>query len=247
MKYFSLLLFIVCSTALIGQCYQDRHNTSIGASWLSCEKSPNPNALRGDSHWVQYDLGEVQKLGQARIWNINNPDYLDAGARQILIDYSNDGQNWEAWDELWEVEQGTSSGFYEGVPGPDFDGIQARYILLTILNSHGSDCAGFAEFKVEVKDPTSLVDIASKDNRLKAHPVPAIEYTLLDIDSQDQGYSTIELSDMTGKVIRSQPHVLQAGSQEVRLELAGVPSGQYLVRVISAKAELSTELIVISN
>lgn len=247
MKYLLLSICILCSTALASQCYSDRHNTSLSSTWISCEKSPNPNAIRGDSHWVQYDLGEIKKLGQAHIWNINNPSRLDAGARQILVDFSVDGQSWEPWGDLWEVEQASSSGFYEGEPGPDFDGIQARYMLFTILNSYGSDCAGFAELKVNVQDPTSIVDLDPNTKNLKALPNPAIEYTLLDINSNDQGYSTIELTDMTGKVVRSQPFFLRLGTQQARLELPGVESGQYIVRVISAHAELSTELIVISN
>lgn len=246
MKSLFFILSLIVSTTLTSQCFSDRHNTSISSTWLSCEKTPNPNFIRGDSHWIRYDLGEVKKLGQAHIWNINNPEYLDAGARQILVDFSTDGQTWEAWG-IWEVEKGTTSGYYEGEPGPDFDGIQARFILLTVLNSHGDDCSGFAELKVDVKDPTSIEEIDLTNQALKAHPNPAIDFTFLDINSTDQGYSTIELTDMTGRVVRSQPLKLLRGDQQVRLELSGMESGQYLLRVISAHTELTTELIVISN
>lgn len=247
MKSICIFISLIIATTASSQCYSDRHNTSISSAWLSCEKTANPNAIRGDSHWVNYDLGEVKKLGQVHFWNINNPEYLDAGARQILVDFSIDGQVWESWDALWEVEQGTESGFYEGEVGPDFDGIQARYVLLTILNSHGSDCAGFAELKINFKDPTSLDDIDFSSKNILAYPNPAVDFTLLDIHSQESGYSTIEITDMNGRVVKSQPCRLIMGEQQVRLGLDGILSGKYLLRVISASTELSTELIVISN
>ena len=181
-------LVIVCLLvfgSVQSQCDLDRHNTTLSSGWLSCEISPNPNPLRGDSHWIQYDLGEPKRLGSSHFWNLSNPEALAFGVRQVAISTSLDAVNWE---ELGIVEApiGESSGFYQGVPGFDFGGVSARYVLFTALNNHAgsSDCVGFSEIRVQIEQATSTVDLSVQSPSFALYPNPAgaeVNVAILDL------------------------------------------------------------------
>ena len=135
-------VFVFCfgtaTVVVYGQCYPDRHNTNWFDGWVSCETYPNPNADRGLSHWIMYDFDKPYKFSQMHIWNTNDPDHLGAGLKDVSIDYSMDGRNWtQAGEFTFEQAMGIST--YEGSIGPDLEGIQAQFILITALDNWGGD------------------------------------------------------------------------------------------------------------
>ena len=66
----------------------------------------------------------------------------DLGFRSVTIDYSLDGNNWTSLGNYnWPVASGDSE--YSGFVGPDFNGIEARYILVT-SNDNGA-CRGISK------------------------------------------------------------------------------------------------------
>ncbi len=136
---------------LQGQCFEDRHSTNIHESWLSCTKSPNPNNANGSSHWIMYNLGTNTNLYQTTFWNLNHPDHLESGVKKVLVEYSSNGVSWNSLG-TFTLLQSKGSGFYEGVPGPDFEGVSARYVLLTALENYGGECYGFSEFRIFTED-----------------------------------------------------------------------------------------------
>jgi len=245
MKTPFFIIFFLLGHLLYSQCYEDRHNTSLSSTWRSCTISQSPNPIRGDSHWISYDLGEVRKLQQTQFWNINNPDYLDDSARQIAIDYSLDGVNWNFWG-IWEAPMADGSGFYEGVEGPNFDGLDARFILMTILNNQGGECFGFAEIKIGVEKPLATADELSTQ-QLVAYPNPAESFTMLKLSTSYAGPATIALLDLAGRILKEESIQLIGAEQEIRYELDVDASGQYIIRLITTQSELSTELSVIKN
>lgn len=246
MKYLLTWAIFLLAQSLSGQCFTDRHNTSLASTWMSCEISPNPNSSRGDSHWISYDLGEVKKLGKSHFWNINSPAELESGARQIAISISDDGQ---AWEELgiWEAAKADASGFYEGEEGFDFDGVEARFVLLTILNSHGGDCVGFAEIKIELKDPTGLSDLEEDINTLKVYPNPATDIAYLTFSSKNSGIRNMQVADITGRIVYSEQVHVNEGQQRISLTLETISSGSYLVRLIGELSEQQAELTIIKK
>lgn len=150
MKKLSLSLAIILTTLIsFGQCYPDRHNTSWFNGWLSCESSVNPNNLRGDGHWISYDFGAPYELNVLKLWNVNDPDFLQDGAKNITIDYSIDGINWINFGSA-TVPQAPGISIYEGDNILDFGGIKARYLLLTVIDNYGGDCYGFSEMRIGV-------------------------------------------------------------------------------------------------
>ena len=116
-------------------------------SWTSCNMSPNPISGYGSSHWIQYDLGAVRRLSKTWVWNANEPSKLTQGFKQVKVDYSLDGRNWTHWGEM-EFPKGTGEAVYGGFSGPDMVDIEARYVVLTVVSTHGDpSCAGIAEIK----------------------------------------------------------------------------------------------------
>lgn len=148
MKKYILSIFICLYTVLsFAQQFPERHSTSKTDAWLSCSTSQSPNPDRGDSHWVQYDLGSTYVLNALTLWNYNDPLNLNNGVQEIAIDVSSDGINWtEAATSLVAISDG--SAFYEGVELLDLGGVSANYVLLTVLSNHGGSCSGFSELKI---------------------------------------------------------------------------------------------------
>ena len=151
-----LVLFILGSSSIHSQC-TDPDPSIWKDHWKSCQESMNPKNEYGDSHWILYDLGFVRKLSKTRIWNANDPENLDLGFKQVQIDYSDDRDNWNHWGSM-EFPKGTGTAIYGGFEGPDLVGVEARYVLITVLSNHGnSSCSGITEVKFNLMPNQSTV------------------------------------------------------------------------------------------
>lgn len=154
--FYLLLLIIFSSLGAFAQCYSDRHNTSQNSNWLSCSSSISPNTTRGSSHWVMYNLPQREGIGSIHIWNYSSPDLLNRGARNIIVDFSDDGVNWTEIDQLL-IPKATESAFYEGTEVGDLLGKSAKYILITLVDNYGDSCYGLGEVRITTHDYTSCV------------------------------------------------------------------------------------------
>jgi hypothetical protein len=194
--YIALLSF--GANQLNAQCLPDRHNTSWFDGWISCETSANPNEPRGESHWISYDFGRLYELNELKIWNVNDPDLVSYGAQNVIIDYSLDGINWtEFGQEIFPQAPGIST--YEGDIITDFEGIKARYLLLTIADNYGGDCTGFSELRVQA-------DSAKDDNEdiciiADVYPNPFLEQFSVSLQKKCLGDVYIAIEDATGRTV----------------------------------------------
>ena len=147
-----------------GQCYPDRHSTNFFDGWISCEVAENPNPERGKGHFIMYDFGKVFSLGAMQIWNTNDPAHLDWGMKDVAIDYSIDSITWHHAGDF-TFAQGSGLSIYEGEQGPDLEGIEARYLIITGLSNYGGSCYGLSEIKIEGTEViiSDVDDLASFD------------------------------------------------------------------------------------
>lgn len=229
------LFFAFAIGPLSAQCFLDRHNTTWYDGWLSCTPSMNPNAYRGESHWILYDLNYAYGLFQLHLWNTNAPEYLDSGMQDIAIDISNDGNSWTEVGEF-QLPMADGTPTYEGTDVYDFGGINARFVLITGLSNHGGPCYGLSEIRIDVADDivTSPMDSPLPESCLAARifPNPANEvskaYITATCSKDPVQYSIQELS---GKTIASGQLPLLAG--EALLELNDLPAaaGMYVLSV----------------
>lgn len=128
------------------QCF-DADATIWENTWSSCQTSANPKSEYGNTHWLQFDLGLSRNLSKTWVWNSNEPGKLNQGFNAVKIDYSTDGTDWTYFGEM-NFPQAQGEAVYGGFSGPDFSNIQARYVLLTVVSTHGhATCAGLAEMK----------------------------------------------------------------------------------------------------
>jgi hypothetical protein len=236
-------LFMFTVMSAYSQAYPDRHNTSYTDAWVSCEETESPNIKRDAGHWIMYDFGDQYSLHESTIWNFNVPDTTSRGMRDIVIDYSNDG---ETWIELGEypVNEAPGSSFYQGEIGPDFGGVVAKHILISILSTHGdATCAAMSEFRVNATVATSQnVQNKELELELSANPNPASEYTMIQVGEvlTDLRYSLV---DMSGKLLRQG----MITNTSFRLNTLALASGAYTLTVHNQEGNKSILVTVINN
>lgn len=231
--YLIAVTLITFTSVITGQCFPDRHSTNFFDGWISCEAAENPNPAHGTSHFIMYDFGKLYELGQMRIWNTNDPSHLDWGMRDVVIDYSADGETWtSAGDYTFPQASGLST--YEGAEGPHLNDVQARYLLITAVNNYGGECYGLSEIKIsaeeviisDVDQPTSLacVDVS-------VFPNPFAEKVTLGLTPGCSGDLRYSLYDQEGRMIFSQTAALVNG-QNKSFDLGrDLPAGSYLLRI----------------
>lgn len=145
--------------------YNDnRHGTNYNDAWISCNILNSPNPERGEGHWIMYDLRHSYDLFQFTFWNLNDAARLDDGVQNMIIDVSNNGNEWSEVG-TYTIPRSNGSSFYKGVNAIDLNGMTARYVLLTATSNYGGDCYGLSEVKFGVSEaalPVTLIDINSE-------------------------------------------------------------------------------------
>ena len=165
-----LLFSIILINQSNAQCFDADASIWLD-TWASCETAPNPKSEYGNTHWIQYDFGSVRKLSKTWVWNSNDPSKLNQGFNLVQIDHSTDGQNWTNWGEM-NFPKAAGDTVYGGFSGPDLVGIEAQYVLVTVMSNHGDPtCAGIAEIKFNLlPDGLSIHD----DGYLRDHHIHKI-------------------------------------------------------------------------
>ena len=240
-----LFFFILTNAAIIfGQCIdQDAHNTSIVSNWISCEARANPLSSLPNGHWVLYEFEEMVSISGLKIWNINNPDYLEMGSQEIRIDISRDGALWETHDT---IEVGLAPGHpdYLGQEIEGLAGIEAKYVLMTILSNYGASCYGFAEVKFNLGDiSTATEDIVS--NTLKTWPNPADKKITISLEGIDGRFLGYQISDMMGRTIFKMDYRTSEVGEELEINTIYISDGQYIISVISDEGRYNETIVVV--
>lgn len=218
---------------LNAQCHPDRHSNNWYDGWSSCEIADSPNPNRWDSHWILYNFGEPYQLAEMQIWNINDPDRLDWGMREVLIDYSLNGTDWFEWGQ-YEIEAASGESTYEGSQGPNLQGIMAQYILITGLNNHGGNCFGLGEIKINLDGQVATEDIIRHQNWCLAvdiFPNPFTDRANLSFNNNCNQAVSYHLTDAFGRVV-NEAQFINANDQGVEaLDGSNLAAGVYFLVV----------------
>jgi len=81
-------------------------------------------------------------------------------------------------------------------------------------------------------------------NTMNVYPNPAKESTVLTFNLKGEGKATIEITDVTGKVVAVKTVNGKAGANEVKLDTATLTSGMYTVSVNSNEETASKRLMI---
>ena len=226
----------------------DRHSTNWFEGWLSCEASMNPNPVRGESHWIMYDLGDAYKLGASHFWNHNDPAHLSNGIRDYTIEHSMDGIEWELLGEF-VMPMANGLPIYEGFMGPDFDEVVAQYVLITASSNHGGSCFGFSEIKVD-REKVVTSDKELDPNQclsVQVYPNPFVSKFTAQIASDCPGQVSYSLKNLLGQTLLSGELPAVPGGRALDLNTEGMPSGSYILHLNQGSKSVSMKLTKVTS
>lgn len=234
MKIFTIISFLLISVFGYSQNFEP--DASIWKDpWISCQKIISPKSDYGISHWIQYDLGHVRKLSKTWVWNVNDPEKLDQGFRQVKIDYSRNGINWTYFGEM-TFPKGEGRAIYGGFEGPDLLDIEARFVLLTVVDTYGEgDCAGITEIKFNLRPPLiyeGTEDLPplpeNHDNLLLLYPNPAVDQ--MNVRTPYDGPSTFKVFTIDGRLTYERT-INTSPNRAVILNTSQLVTGMYIIQV----------------
>jgi len=187
-------------------------------------------------------------LNASTIWNCNVYNQTDAGIQTYAVDFSLDGITWQEVGE-YGLSQAEASTFYEGEAGPDFDGLEARYILISSLSEYGSDCACLSEVRFETSGIISdIVESNELEIGLTLAPNPASDLVQLSFNNEKNSFdSEITVLDQTGRLIKKFDQKIDKGVSTIDLSTSELATGNYLVKIQSNDGVLTRKLIVIQD
>ena len=226
--YIYFLLFCISSTiSLNGQCIDEAHSPFKNQGWLSCNTTASPNSLRGDSHWLMYDLGHMYTIDSIQIWNHNVWGETGNGAKWIIIDYSNDQSNWQPAG-TFKIEKAPGSWKYQSNEVLDLNHAQGQYFLITVLEAQdeNASCVGIAEVKFAVGISSSTEEEINEDT-WAVYPNPALDNITVDLKNVSQVNQVI-ISDGLGRVIKN---VENANSDILNLDVSDFNEGMYYISI----------------
>ena len=99
------------------------------------------------SSTLTFDLRGSYPLSSLYIWNYNDKDALDCGAKEIEVSYTVDGgKSTEYWDKLgtFTVPAATGSNEEKASLRIDFKNERARFVRFTIKSNYGGDKKGLS-------------------------------------------------------------------------------------------------------
>jgi hypothetical protein len=181
-------------------------------------------------------------LGKSHWWNHNVPATLQDGAKNIAVDYSIDGVNWTAFGTI-NLSQANGHKFYEGETGPDFNGIDARYVLLTVLDNYGGQCASISEVKIDVELSTAVEDPRqSQCFDVGIWPNPFNQFVNLMVQSNcSNNVLTASIEDAMGRNVTEKFNI-QKGSQH-QLTTTHLIPGVYFIKVKTGEEVILKKII----
>lgn len=236
MKYFYFLLIanLLSVHFVMSQCYPDRHSTNWFDGWVSCESFPNPNTQHGISHWIMYDLGQEFALKKTKVWNSNDPNNLNRGIKNVIIDYANNGTDWLNAG-TFTLEQADGKTTYQGFDGPDLTGIRARYVLLTAVDNWGGACYGLGEIRFEAEDAvTGIAEIATPTEgcfTVETYPNPFQVKSRIIIQSQCEKEINYRITDILGRTINAGMVGNNSGFHTLQIDGSALTPGNYLLSI----------------
>ena len=134
-------------------------NIGEGNMWLSAADANLPA-------WIEFEFQSVQKVYEMWIWNSNESleTAIGLGFKNVTIEYSVDGENYETLGTTHEFNQGTGQADYAHNNTIDMEGVAAKYVKLTansgfkdILKQFGLSEVRFFSIPVQAREPNPAV------------------------------------------------------------------------------------------
>jgi hypothetical protein len=119
----------------------DQHSNIQSDMWLSAAEAPN-------SVWIRFDFEKEYKLHQMLVWNYNYPgSLLNAGFKDVIVEYSLDGQTWTEVPDVPQFEKGTGKNGYKYNTVVDLGDVVATSIRIRQQTNWGMAVSGLSEVR----------------------------------------------------------------------------------------------------
>jgi len=118
------------------------HNILQYGTWIAGNKnksdtSANAYTASGPA-WVQFELDEIYELGEIWVWNGNMSGVSTyRGLRNVTVQYSSNGTTWPTLGS-YEFTKASGTDTYTGFSACDFNGISAKYVVITANDVNGN-------------------------------------------------------------------------------------------------------------
>ena len=245
-KVFLVILFSVTCLFLQGQEATDNHhNTSTHSSWISCNKSNNPIGDFGITHWLLYDFSDSYSIESMNVWNANHPDRLATGVKRMRLDVSEDGSTWNNMGVM-VLEQGTGLNNYEGQLIEDMPSFSARYVLMTILETHGDVCASLAELKFNLGESTTSTVDPVLAAQVSVYPMPNSGTFTVSLGALGSEKINYLLTDVTGATISKGEERPYGIDYEFDIVHNNMEDGTYFLTIHTEKEVVTKKILVIN-
>ena len=131
----------------------DQHSTVPTEMWLSGGGDATPS--------IQYEFDRAYTLHEMWVWNSNQviEAFVGVGAKEVTVEYSLDGTEWQTLENAPEFAQATGSPDYTANTAVDFGGAQAKFVKLIInsgyglLPQHGLSAVRFLYIPTQAREP----------------------------------------------------------------------------------------------
>lgn len=106
----------------------DLHSSNTSTMWLSSGYDSEPV-------WIRYDFDKTYKLDEMFVWNYNAEGYTGYGFKNVIVQYTEDGNNWNLVPDVNEFTQAPGTGGYKYNTIVDFNGVLAKSVKITAFSN----------------------------------------------------------------------------------------------------------------
>jgi len=146
----------------------------------------------------------------------------------------------EEW--LWDFGDGSTSDLQN--PSHTYTSSGTFTVSLTVTGEGGEDTQTQADY-IMVNRIVSLDDV-SQDDRLIVTPNPAGPFCLLSYTLEKPEHITVTLMNSQGQIVRElYTNPLHADSNEMIMDVSGLPPGLYLIAVLSETTHTMVEILIL--
>lgn len=223
------------------QCLTDAHSNHANDSWQSCQSSVHPVTGEMGYHWLQYDFGALYAITTSTVWNYNVSGETNKGMKEVVIYYSNDGQNWIQFGD-YEFSEAPGTNNYEGDVGPDFGHLQTQYLLIVGESNWGdSNCFGMSEIRFDLGILSGLSDShLSNLSAFEVTPNPTAGNVSITLEQGD--IYDIVVFDTKGSIVKE--HKTAGLTPQVNLNLSELSTGSYMIQILTDQGMLAEQLMI---
>ncbi|NQV34463.1 MAG: discoidin domain-containing protein [Phycisphaeraceae bacterium] len=121
----------------------NQHSIGPETMWFSASVDLDP--------WIQYEFDGVKKLESMKVWNSNGAaeSAIGWGIKEVQIETSVDGEQWDLLDGTTQFGRGPGSPTYNQYDEIDLGGVAAKYIRLDIQSNWGGILMSYSLSEVQ--------------------------------------------------------------------------------------------------